>query len=277
MEKDFIKIETNYHTHTERCGHAEKVADEEYVLRVLKHNYKILGFSDHGALKDCIHEGMRMKYDDIEEYMASINSLKEKYKNKIKIYCGFEIEYYKENDDYYHHLLEDKKMDYLILGQHCYYYPTPSSLQQYFRFKDDIEGITKYKNDLCDGIKSGYFLYVCHPDLFFNYISETNEKIDKIIEEIVLTAIKYDLPLEINLNGYIYNREPAQKRGCLFYPSIYFFKKAKELGCNKYIFGIDAHGPNTFDKIPYEYLETFFKETKIQKEDILSELEMKRR
>ena len=34
-----------------------------------------------------------------------------------------------------------------------------------------------------------------------------------------------NIPLEINLNGYIYNRFGAFKNGCLFYPSVEFLSR----------------------------------------------------
>lgn len=36
---------------------------------------------------------MRMKYSQVEGYLESIKSLKEKYKDEINIETGFEVEY----------------------------------------------------------------------------------------------------------------------------------------------------------------------------------------
>ena len=39
-------IQTNWHTHTSRCGHAVGT-DEEYVQAAIQGGLKTLGFSDH--------------------------------------------------------------------------------------------------------------------------------------------------------------------------------------------------------------------------------------
>ena len=57
-----------------------------------------------------------MDLEQFPEYMASINTLREKYKDQITIYLGTEIECYPEELP----LLTEyrKKLDYCILGQH---------------------------------------------------------------------------------------------------------------------------------------------------------------
>lgn len=266
------KLIANYHTHTYRCRHAKDVKDEEYVLEAIKNNYKVLGFSDHAPFKNIHHLGMRMDMDEITNYIDSIHLLKQKYSKKIKIHLGFEIEYYEDKDDYYKELKEKYGIEYLILGQHNRYDISGNPIY-YFDFTDDIEGIKNYKNDLIKGIKSGHFLYVCHPDLFMNHVKNINKEIDKVIEEICITAKEYDIPLEININGEVNNKKYALKKGNLYYPSPYFFKKAKEIG-NKFIFGVDAHDPDMFNKIPYDYFDDFFKETGITEKDIIDKIKL---
>lgn len=265
------KLYSNYHTHTFRCGHALPNKDEEYVLKAIELGYKNLGFSDHGPFKNIIDEGMRMDFNNgFKDYLSSILSLKEKYKDKININIGLEIEYIKERDSYYKELLDLYHLDYLIIGQHMKYDNEANKIF-YFRKDDRLSDFIKYKDDLINGINSGYFIYVAHPDLFFNHISKITPEIDQTIEEICLAALKKDIPLEININGETNNKFSAIKKGNLHYPSPYFFKKANEIG-NKFIFGVDAHAPFDFDKIDYEYFDKFLKETEINENKIIKEL-----
>jgi len=69
----------NYHTHTKRCGHAIGL-DEEYVLSAISNGYVELGFSDHIS-----HDNVEQN----EEYIQSIQQLKEKYKDQIDIKIAF--------------------------------------------------------------------------------------------------------------------------------------------------------------------------------------------
>ena len=74
-------------------------------------------------------------------------------------------------------------------------------------------------------MKSGYFSYVCHPDLFLNHLQEITPRIDRLLDEIIFNAKELDIPLEININGETNNKFGAIAHGCYHYPSIYFFQK----------------------------------------------------
>ena len=270
------KLISNYHTHTYRCGHALPNPDEDYVLKAIELGYKNLGFSDHAPFKDIIHPGMRMIFqNDFKDYRDSILHLKEKYKDKINIFLGLEIEYMPRYENYYKELLNDYKLDYLIVGQHLTYdenrYPV-----FYQRFNDDFEGARRYANDLIAAINSGFFSYVCHPDLFLNHIQTLTPEVEQIFEDIALAAKKKNIPLEININGETNNKFLPLKYGCFHYPNINFFKTAKKIGC-KFIFGVDAHAPFDFDKIDYDYFDKFLKETGISEEEVLKDLKFIKR
>ena len=113
-------IAYNYHTHTYRCGHASG-NEEDYVLAAIKLGIKRLGFSDHVILpKGYEQPGVRGSYDVFDDYVKTIKGLKEKYKDQIDILIGFETEYIPSCLDYYKKILSED-IDYLILGQHCYF------------------------------------------------------------------------------------------------------------------------------------------------------------
>lgn len=265
------KLVSNYHTHTFRCGHALPNPDEDYVLKAIELGYKNLGFSDHAPFKGISHPGMRMDFEkDFPDYLNSIRSLKEKYKDKINIFVGLEIEFMNDKNDYYKELLDVYHLDYLIMGQHCQY-DINGKPHFYYNGLDDLATVQRYAHDLIEGIKSGFFAYVCHPDIFLNHIRTITPEIDKCIEDICLAAKKYNIPLEININGETNNKFGAIAHGCYHYPSQYFFTKAKQIG-NRFIFGVDAHSPHDFDKIDYEYFDKFLKETKIDENEIMKEL-----
>ena len=62
---------------------------------------------------------MRMKYNEKNEYLDSIKNLKKKYKDKIEIETGFEIEYLPGQEENLYELKNET--DKLILGQHFIY------------------------------------------------------------------------------------------------------------------------------------------------------------
>ena len=109
----------NYHTHTQRCRHAEKgYNDEEYVKEAFETGIKFLAFTDHIPFMNTKDPktNVRMSYDEIDEYLQSIIRLKDKYKGEINIETGFEFEYVPEELE---HIMQMKSMvDKMILGQH---------------------------------------------------------------------------------------------------------------------------------------------------------------
>ena len=270
------KLISNYHTHTFRCGHALPNPDEDYVKKAIALGYKNLGFSDHAPFKGIHHPSMRMDFEhDFEDYISSINSLREKYKDQINIYIGLEIEYMEDRDGYYKELFKKHHLDYLILGQHCKYDSNGEPIF-YPNFINDENAFERYVNDLIKGMKTGYFSYVCHPDFILNYYQFISLKMDKLMDKICEVAKELDLPLEININGETNNKYAAMRRSCYHYPCPVFFEKAVKHK-NKLIFGVDAHAPQDFDKVDYEYFEEFLKDLDADRSLILDKLEFKKK
>ena len=266
----YLNIDYTYHTHTYRCGHAYGT-DEEYILSAISEGYKYIGFADHGIFLTIKEEdgGRENKYFD--EYITSIHSLKEKYAGSAEILLGGEFEYNKDFDWYYKELKEKYGYDYLICGQHCYI--KNNKMEYYFSKMDDIEQIKHYKDDVIAAIKSGYFLYIAHPDLFFNRITKITDEVLNVCREIVEAAIKYDVPLELNCGGFNWNNHVAKQNGGYPYPNDAFFKIVGELGA-KVVVGIDAHMPKDFE--PRKDYETINKMIKDYNLKLIKDLRIKR-
>lgn len=69
-----------------------KTTPEEMVLSAIEKGLETYGISDHSYTS--IDDTYCMKKDKIAEYIAEINSLKEKYKDKINLLCGIEQDYF---------------------------------------------------------------------------------------------------------------------------------------------------------------------------------------
>ncbi|MEG0177833.1 histidinol-phosphatase [Anaerorhabdus sp.] len=241
----------NIHTHTTRCNHAIG-KDEEYVLAAIKNGIKHLGFSDHVPYTDSYSDHDRMRYDELEDYIESIQFLKEKYKNQITIYLGFECEYYPNKNAYYSELLE--RVDYLILGQH---YPNIDGID--FCISATDEEIEKYAELVCAGIESGYFSYVAHLEYFMLARNSWNKQCTEVIDTICKTAKKYNTPIEINLKGLSYGLHDFSDGTSYFYPNknaLPIYQKYD----NRFVYGLDCHDPELFSKMNQyinEFNETF--------------------
>lgn len=94
------KLDTVFHVHTFRCGHAEKVPDECYVIRALEMNAGDIWFTDHAPFPGNPF-GNRMKIEQLPEYLETLTTLKEKYAERIRVHIGLEIEFFEGYAEYY--------------------------------------------------------------------------------------------------------------------------------------------------------------------------------
>lgn len=224
----------NYHTHTKRCGHAVG-EDREYVEAAIESGIKVLGFSDHTPYPTGFHSGMRISLRDADGYFKSVEALRDEYKNDIKIHIGVEAEYFPE---YFEGLLEfmkDYPLEYMILGQH--FVPDEEHGMYVGAPFNDKSILDLYVENVIKGIDTGKFAYVAHPDLP-NYRGEfADEYLKNAFERICKRAKEKDIPLEINMLGYVRKGQ---------YPSDRFFEIAGKYG-NDVIIGMDIHNPVHFD------------------------------
>ena len=80
------KAYSNYHTHTTFCDGAD--APEDIILHAISLGCPEIGFSGHSYTY--FDESWCMSKEECEGYFSCITELKEKYKDKIKVYCGIE-------------------------------------------------------------------------------------------------------------------------------------------------------------------------------------------
>lgn len=238
-------MKVNYHTHTKRCKHAVG-EDEEYVLAAIKGGFKVLGFSDHTpwAYKSDFVPRIRMTMDQFGEYCASIRALKEKYADKIEILLGVEAEYYPEYMDSFKQMLKDYKLDYAIFGNH--FYPDDENGVYLGNATNQDEYLDRYVQNCIDGLETGLYSYLAHPDLFMRGRQIFDEKAREASYKICKYAKEHDVILEYNLEGA---RMSAENHN-VFYPYPEFWKIASEIK-NRVIIGVDAHDPYSLARHEY--------------------------
>ncbi len=237
----------NYHTHTFRCSHADGT-DEEYILKAIEGGIKIMGFSDHAPaiLYDGYRLSWRVQPEAAPEYFDTLKALREKYKDKIEIHIGFEMEYYPDLFDKMYSYVKELGAEYLILGQH--YYDELGGVPHSIVPCDSADSLIAYTDSIIKGMKTGKFIYIAHPDMF-NFTGD-DELYEAQARRICQASKDYDIPLELNLLGI------HDKRN---YPNRAFLKVAGEVGC-KMIFGFDAHSPwRAYDAASIEKAEDLVK------------------
>ena len=225
--KDFLKA--NYHAHTTRCQHAYGT-EREFIEAAIDLGIQIFGFSDHipCPYKNGFVSGIRMRMEQAEEYRDCIRRLQEEYKDQIRIYAGFEAEYVPRFFEEQKKMFDDLGFDYMIMGQHFLdqgetegdYTGTPTRDEQFFK---------EYVDTVIEGMSTGAFLYIAHPDIF-NY-QGSDEIYKEQMSRLCKAAKNMNIPLEINILGMEGNRQ---------YPNDRFWSIAGEIG-NDVVYGLDAH------------------------------------
>jgi len=228
-------MKRNYHTHTSRCNHASGT-EREYIEAAIKAGYDILGFSDHTPwhYENGYTSNIRMHEDELENYINTVKSLKEEYKDKIEIKIGLESEFFPSKMDWIKDIYSKYKLDYLIFGNH-YLYIDKSENGKYAGHLETDEDFQTYV-DLCiGGMKTGLYGYLAHPDLM--YKSNPNFSLQKYSKQIIKYAAENNIILEYNLAG----KEEFDRA---FYPNPEFWELA---GASKIkaIIGVDAHDANS--------------------------------
>ena len=88
----------NLHTHSTYCDGSKEV--EEMILGAIKYKYNIIGISSHGPLP--FANDWTIKKEKLNNYIKEVQDLKSKYKGKIKVLLGLELDY-----------IVDYKMEYI--------------------------------------------------------------------------------------------------------------------------------------------------------------------
>lgn len=221
---------SNYHTHTKRCHHASG-EDREYVEAAIEAGYQILGFSDHcpWIYPDGYVSGIRMSAAQVDEYIYSLERLREEYRDDIGIQIGFEAEYIKPLMEAQDRFLKDYPIDYMILGQH---FCGEEDKTPYVGYPTDSQEILCGYVDLCiEGMQSGRYRYLAHPDLIY-FIGE-KDCYEREMRRLCTAMKEMDRPVEMNILGLATGRN---------YPNPFFWDIAKAVG-NRVIIGMDAHTP----------------------------------
>lgn len=231
----------SYHNHTYRCGHAIGV-EEQYIESAIEEGITHLGISDHCPFKGIHMPTDRMDMEELENYLSTINTLKERYADRIKIYVGFEVEYIRERIDEIKALYD--KCDYLLIGQHNKDL-RPVQSEEYTFYCSDSD-VLYYANQVCEAMETDLFASLNHPEYFMLGRKCWSPACDEAARMICECAKRCDIPLEINLKGLRKSKHYYKDGEFYPYPYRKFFEIAAEYG-NKLIIGHDAHSPLDFE------------------------------
>lgn len=144
-----------------------------------------------------------MDMEQLPEYLSTLSELREKYQDRIDIHIGLEIEYIPsfDKDGYYRSLLCMDSLEFLMLGQHM---AEVGPGEYTFSWDSGRKNAEEYKalaEAESEGIETGYFDVVAHPDRLFKrckvWTSDMDERANRIIE----ASVERNIILEKNLSS----------------------------------------------------------------------------
>lgn len=223
-----------FHVHTFRCRHAENILDEEYIKRAVALGFSQITFTDHCPFPENPF-GNRMDIEQLPEYIKTLTTLKEKYKNQIKVSIGLEAEYLPSYNEYYKKLLNDNDIELLILGQHFYEVNQNGKLSYSFENLTDEKRKTlwiKMAESTIEGINSGFFKVVAHPDRIFRMYDCLDDEMKNSSKRIISAAAEHNILLEKNISSMHTKK---------YYKPEFWALASNIMNDKNIIFGFDAH------------------------------------
>lgn len=134
-----FKVISNYHMHTNYCDGKDTL--ETSIKSSIGKGFKTIGFSAHAPLH--FETGWTMKEESAAPYLDEARMLSRLYKDKIEIYTGMEIDYYRgDNRD----IFNKYRLDYIIGSVH---------------FVFDYNSGTHYEIDCCSKAEFERTLNAC--------------------------------------------------------------------------------------------------------------------
>ncbi len=243
-------IKSNFHTHTTYCD--GKNSPEEMVLAAIDNGMHALGFSVHSYtsrdLSYCIRK------EKIEDYKKEINALKEKYKDKISIYCGSELDVISDMDregfDYFLGAVHYIDVDGTLLTVDGSGEEQKRDAEKFFggdmlSYCEAYYEMTKKIADLPEVGFIAHFDLVTKFNENYELFDEKNPRYVRAWQDAALHLIKMGIPFEINTGAI------SRKKRATPYPRREIADFIKENG-GTFIMTSDCH-----DK---DYLLCFFAE-----------------
>jgi histidinol-phosphatase (PHP family) len=162
-------------------------------------------------------------------------------KSSIPIHLGFECEWAPRYESWYRdELLGEQGADYLVFGSHWLLEGKTTLYAAELRSREEIR---RYFDFTIQGIQSGLYAFLAHPDLIMAGGMEWNNELAAGFSAIIDAANDCRMPIEINGYGMIKARVSGEWGKRFQYPVDEFWRLAAEKNATV-ICNSDAHSPD---------------------------------
>lgn len=207
---------TNYHSHSLYCdGHAPITS---FIDEAMRQGFTSYGVSPHAPLP----WPTRWTMLDIEMpvYLYEMKCLKERYRGKIELYCGLEIDYIDSVINPHATIFHDEALDYKIGSVHLIYNRSGElvdidlNAERFIKvihdkFDNDVEYvIDKYFEAETDMLMTGGFDIVGHLDKISRNVETFHKGVTSgrhysgLVTKVIETAVKMGYIIEVNTKAF---------------------------------------------------------------------------
>ena len=160
--------------------------------------------------------------------------------------------------------IKEYQLDYILFGNHHYH--TDEKFPYFGHHTENLDMLELYEESAIEGMESGLFCCLAHPDLFMRSYPQFDRHCKLISRHICRTAARLHIPLEYNIGYVAYN----EAHNLQTYPCPDFWRIAANEGCTA-IIGLDAHNNKDLETpVYYNRAIEELKALKIQRVDSLS-------
>ena len=222
--------------HTPLCRHAtgEPVA---YAARAVALGLTEIGFSDHSPMRRDDFDDWRMRFDQLDEYVASVRQAQRDFPH-LTIRLALEVDFLPGQEEWIRELAARHPWDYFIGSVH--YSPegwaidNPAKLDRW-RKREVGEIWAEYFDWLTQAAASGLFEIIGHADLPKKFGLRPAQDCTPLFSRFLAAAAQAGAAVELNTAGL---RKDCRE----IYPSRSFLEMARASGV-AITFGSDAHKP----------------------------------
>jgi len=224
----------DYHTHTERCGHASgRPAD--YVAAAQARGLTALGIADHLPVLPTPDPVLAMPIADLALYVTEVQELKTQFPGYVLL--GIEADYRPHTIADVEDLVQSYPFDYVIGSVHHlgnWGLDDPRYLKEYE--SRDIDTVwVEYLELIGDAAESGLFTILGHVDLVKKFGYRPSRRLERELDRLARRIGRAGVVVEINTAGL---HRPCRE----IYPALDLLVRLRELNV-PITFGSDAHRP----------------------------------
>lgn len=256
----------DYHMHTHFSGDSE-ANPREHVLKAIEMNLDEICFTDHRDF-DYPIDSFEL---DVENYYQEIQSLKEEFKDQIKIKWGIEMGLDLDHQEEIENLIQQYPFDFVTGSIHVIHH-TEFYYGEFFKGKTKEQAHREFFEETLKCVKAfDCFNVLGHLDYIVRYGPYEDKTVDHqkyqdIIDEIFKTLIQKGKGIEVNTSGY------RDLKTCGF-PNFEQVQRYYDLGGRIITIGTDSH---TSDRVGENCLNVAKKYQEIGFDDVSTFTQRKR-